>query len=62
MEGVNCIPARALTTMEKLVVNVSLAPATLKKRNRRKVVKPDGLGIFRQKLKMVDESTHTLST
>ena len=29
---------------------------------KKKVVMPDGLGIFRQKLEEVDESTHTLST
>ena len=29
---------------------------------KKKVVKPDGLGIFRQKMEEVNESTHTLST
>ena len=77
VEGVTCIPALAQTTMEKPVENVSLVnmniagtptatPVTLKKTKptkcKKKVLKPDGLGIFGQKLGEVDESTHTLST
>ena len=63
--------------METPVENVSLVnmniagtptatPVTLKKTKptkcRKKVFRPDGLGIFGQKLGEVDESTHTLST
>ena len=74
IEGVNCIPALPQTTMEKLVENVSLVnmniagtptatPVTPKKTKcKKKVVKPDGFGIFRQDLEEVDESMHTLST
>ena len=72
IEGVNCIPALAQTSMEKLVENVSLVnmiiagnPTATKRTKptkcKVKVVKPDGLGIFRQKQEEVDESTHTLS-
>ena len=72
IEGVNCIPALAKTTMEKLVgkaslVNMNVAgtptatPATPKKTKptkcKKTVVKPNGLGIFRQKQEKVDEST-----
>ena len=54
------------------LVNMNIAgtptatPVTPKKTKptkcKKKVVKPDGLGIFRQKMEEVDESTHTLST
>ena len=49
-----------------IVGTPTAAPVTPKKAKptkcKNKVVKPDGLGIFRQKLEEVDESTHTLST
>ena len=62
--SVSCIPALAQATMEKLVENVSLvnmniagtpiATPVMSKKTKptkcnEKVVKPDGLGIFRQK-------------
>ena len=73
----NYIPALPQTKMEKLAGNVSLVnmniagtptatPVTPTKTKptkcTKKVVKLDGLSIFRQKLEEVDESTHILST
>ena len=40
-------------------IQTNALPQPRQAKCKNKVVKPDGLGIFRQKLEEVDESTHT---